>query len=43
VLGRSGLEKIIEMKLNAEEQAALDKSTAAVKELCETVDKLMGW
>ncbi len=43
VLGSKGLEKIIEMKLNAEEKAALDKSTAAVKELCETVDKLMGW
>ena len=43
VLGSKGLEKIIEMKLNAEEQAALDKSTAAVKELCETVDKLMNW
>jgi malate dehydrogenase len=43
VLGRQGLERIIEMKLSAAEQAALDKSAAAVKELCETVDKLMGW
>jgi malate dehydrogenase len=43
VLGSKGVEKIIEMKLNADEQAALDKSAAAVKELCETVDKLMGW
>jgi malate dehydrogenase len=41
VLGRKGVEKIIEMKLNTEEKAALDKSAAAVKELCETVDKLM--
>jgi malate dehydrogenase len=43
VLGRKGVEKIIEMKLNPEEKAALDKSAAAVKELCESVDKLMGW
>jgi malate dehydrogenase len=43
VLGSRGVEKVITMKLNAEEQAALDKSAAAVKELCETVDKLMGW
>ena len=43
VLGKKGLERIIEMKLSPEEQAALDKSAAAVKELCETVDKLMGW
>ncbi len=41
VLGRSGMEKIIEMKLSPEEKAALDRSAAAVKELCETVDKLM--
>jgi malate dehydrogenase len=43
VLGRKGVEKIIEMKLNAEEKAALDKSAAAVKELCQAVDGLMGW
>ncbi|HXC65669.1 MAG TPA: malate dehydrogenase, partial [bacterium] len=43
VLGRKGLDRIIEMKLSPAEQAALDKSAAAVKELCETVDKLMGW
>jgi len=43
VLGSKGVEKIIEMKLNPDEQAALDKSAAAVKELCGAVDKLMGW
>jgi malate dehydrogenase len=43
VLGSKGVERIIEMKLNAAEQAALDKSTAAVKELCGVVDTLMGW
>jgi malate dehydrogenase len=32
-LGGNGLEKVIELKLNAEEQAGLDKSIAAVKEL----------
>jgi len=36
-LGRAGVEQIIEIKLTAEEQAAFDKSAAAVKEL---VDKL---
>jgi malate dehydrogenase len=36
-LGRGGLEKVIEIKLTAEEKTALDKSAAAVKEL---VDKL---
>ena len=36
-LGRAGVEEIIEIKLTAEEQAAFDKSAAAVKEL---VDKL---
>ncbi len=41
VLGRGGVERIIEMKLSDEEKAGLQKSVAAVKELCETVDKLM--
>jgi malate dehydrogenase len=36
-LGRSGVEQIIEIKLTPEEQAAFDKSAAAVREL---VDKL---
>jgi len=36
-LSRNGLEQVIEIKLTAEERAALDKSAAAVKEL---VDKL---
>jgi malate dehydrogenase len=37
VLGRGGMEKVFEIKLTAEEQAAFDKSAAAVREL---VDKL---
>ena len=36
-LGRSGVEQIIEIKLTGDEQAAFDKSAAAVREL---VDKL---
>src|SRR5208282_6455515 len=32
-LGANGLEQIIEIKLTAEEQAALDKSAASVREL----------
>jgi malate dehydrogenase len=37
VLGKGGLQRVIEIKLTAEEQTAFDKSAAAVKEL---VDKL---
>ncbi len=36
-LGAGGLEKIIEIKLTAEEDAALKKSAAAVKELCAVI------
>ena len=36
-LGAKGLEKIIEIKLTAEEQAALNKSADAVKELCTVI------
>ena len=36
-LGRKGLEQIIEIKLTAEEQAALQKSADAVKELCTVI------
>ena len=36
-LGAAGLEKIIEIKLSAEEQAALRKSADAVKELCAVI------
>jgi malate dehydrogenase len=37
VLGKGGLQRVIEIKLTADEQTALDKSAAAVQEL---VDKL---
>jgi malate dehydrogenase len=36
-LGAAGLEKIIEIKLTPDEDAALKKSAAAVKELCAVI------
>jgi malate dehydrogenase len=36
-LGAAGLEKILEIKLTPEEDAALKKSAAAVKELCDVI------
>jgi malate dehydrogenase len=36
-LGAKGLEKIIEIKLTEEEREALNKSAAAVKELCSVI------
>lgn len=40
-LGEKGIEQIFEIKLNAEESAALKRSAEAVKTLCEQVDKLL--
>jgi malate dehydrogenase len=37
VIGAGGAEKILQLKLNAEEQAMMDKSVAAVKGLVETL------
>jgi malate dehydrogenase len=37
VIGAGGAEKILQLKLNAEEQAMMDKSVAAVKSLVETL------
>ncbi len=37
VIGGKGVEKIVEISLNAEEKAAFDKSVAAVQELSKTV------
>src|SRR6202166_1741562 len=36
-LGRKGIEQIIQIKLTPDEKAALDKSAAAVKELCGVI------
>ncbi len=40
VLGANGIERVIEFKLDAEEQAALDNSVNAVKELVEAMTRL---
>jgi len=39
VIGEKGVEKIIEIKLNAEEQAMFDHSVSAVKGLIEVIEK----
>ena len=36
-LGAAGLEQIVEINLSDEERAALNKSAAAVKELCDVI------
>jgi len=40
-LGRKGMEKVVEFKLDAEEQALLEKSAASVKETHEALKKLV--
>ena len=40
-LGRKGMEKVIEYKLDADEKALLDKSAASVKETHEALKKLV--
>jgi malate dehydrogenase len=42
VIGAGGVERIVEIALNPDEQAAFDKSCAAVKELIEASKKLVG-
>jgi malate dehydrogenase len=37
IIGAKGLEKVLELKLNAEEQAMMDKSVKAVKDLVATL------
>lgn len=39
VIGENGVEKIVEIALNAEEQKMFDHSVNAVKELCAALDK----
>jgi malate dehydrogenase len=41
VLGDGGIQKIIELELNAEERAALDHSVQAVKELVAAMERLV--
>lgn len=40
VLGKNGIEKIIELKLNEEEKASLHSSAKAVKEVMDVYDKM---
>jgi malate dehydrogenase len=42
ILGANGIEKIIELKLNAEEQAALKKSAESVKATLNEMKKIKG-
>ncbi len=41
VIGANGVEKVVEIELNAEEQAMFDKSVAAVDGLCKAAAELM--
>jgi malate dehydrogenase len=41
VLGKGGIEKVVETKLTDSEKAALDVSVAAVRKTCEEVDKML--
>ena len=40
LLGRKGMEKVIELELSADEKAALDKSAGAVRELVNALPKM---
>lgn len=40
VLGKNGVEKIIELKLNEEEKALLDASAIAVKDVMNVLDRM---
>jgi malate dehydrogenase len=40
ILGKNGIEKIIELKLNEEETASLHSSAKAVKEVMDVYDKM---
>jgi malate dehydrogenase len=37
VIGAGGVERIVEIQLDAEERAAFDRSAQAVRELCASV------
>ena len=41
IIGENGLESIVDVKLNAEEQAKFDQSTAAVKSMNEALDDVL--
>ncbi len=41
IIGRNGVEKVIELDLTAEEKAALEKSVAGVRKTCDEADALL--
>ena len=41
MLGKNGVEKVIELELNADERTQFDRSLLHVKELAAKVDKLL--
>lgn len=41
IIGKNGLESIVDVKLNAQEQAKFDQSTAAVKSMNEALDDVL--
>jgi malate dehydrogenase len=41
VIGAKGVERIIEVQMNASEKAEFDKSAGAVRDLCEIGKKLL--
>jgi malate dehydrogenase len=41
VLGAAGVEKVVQVDLDADERKMFDASVAHVKELCAVVDKLL--
>ena len=41
ILGKNGVEKVIELNLNGPEQAQFDKSLAHVKQLAAKIDELI--
>ena len=42
VIGKGGVERIVEVEFNAEEKAMFDKSVAAVKSLIDATNKIVG-
>jgi malate dehydrogenase len=40
VLGKNGVEKVIELDLNADEKALMEASRKAVREVMDVLDKL---
>jgi malate dehydrogenase len=42
VIGKGGVERIVEVEFNAEEKAMFDKSVAAVRALIDATNKIVG-